>query len=148
MLIIRGLGAGTDHRYQPTISIVKHLFHDTLSYLQCCMMSTDDDACQKYMYYRPYRKGSNVKSGNNWAFCDPPFWTLDGTSYTFNGYGEYTYLAISNITSPPANFDSVHPSFLLMSQIRIVPLLLGNATFIESFVAQLANVTVSRLQGV
>ncbi|CAF5143656.1 unnamed protein product, partial [Rotaria sp. Silwood1] len=47
-------------------------------------------------YYRPSRRGSNTMDENGRMWEDPHFGTLDEASYTFNGYGEYVYLAISN----------------------------------------------------
>ena len=137
MLITRGIGAGTDNRYQPTISTVKHLFHDTLPYLQCCRMNTTNEMCDKYMYYRPPRRGSNTMGDTGRMWGDPHFGTLDGLSYTFNGYGEYTYLAISQMSSPPADFHIDNQSLIFMSQIRTFPLSpISNATVTEGFAAR------------
>jgi hypothetical protein len=151
MLITRGTGAGTDDRYGPSTSPVQHFFHDILPYLQCCMMSTNAEMCNKYMDYRPPRAGSNTMGENGRMWGDPHFGTLDGTSYTFNGYGEYTYLAISHNTSSPAAFDTINQSYTFMSQIRTIPLLSSNVTVTKGFAARSNNaeaesvsVTISR----
>ncbi|CAF3977564.1 unnamed protein product [Rotaria sp. Silwood2] len=153
MLITRGTGAGTDDRYHQTTSPVQHFFHDTLPYLQCCMMTTSDEACNSYMYYRPPRRGSNTMGDSGRMWGDPHFGTLDGTSYTFNGYGEYIYLAISNSTSPSAAFNASSQSYIFMSQIRTIPIMSNDATVTKSFAARSNNiesetvkVTVSRRQ--
>lgn len=120
-LITRGTGAGTDDRNSVFISPIKHLFGDTLSYFECCLMNGSNDMCNQYMIYRPPRRGSNTmgRTGRSWG--DPHFGTLDGFSYTFNGHGEYIYLAITNNTSPTNHFDE-NQSFLFMSQIRTIPI--------------------------
>ncbi|CAF1556505.1 unnamed protein product [Rotaria sp. Silwood1] len=153
MLITRGTGAGTDDRYQHTISPIEHFFYDTLPYLQCCIMTTNDEACNKYMYYRPPRKGSNTMGDTGRMWGDPHFGTLDGTSYTFNGYGEYIYLAISNNISLSTAFNASNQSYIFMSQIRTIPIPSINATVTKSFAARLNNnksetvkVTISRRQ--
>ena len=149
LIITRGTGAGTDNRYEPTMSPIKHFYEDTLPYLQCCVMSTNIDMCYKYMFFRPLRRGSNTRNENGGNWGDPHFGTLDGLSYTFNGYGEYTYLAISNAVLPSVASDSVNRSFVFMSQIRTVPLLPSNATVTKGFAARSAegesiSLTISR----
>jgi hypothetical protein len=153
MLITRGTGAGTDDRYAELISPVKHFFHDILPYLQCCMMSTNTEMCNKYMHYRPPRRGSNTMGETGRMWGDPHFGTLDGMLYTFNGYGEYTYLAITNNTSPSSAFDINNQSYIFISQIRTIPLPSGNATVTNGFAAQSnddeaksVSVTISRGQ--
>ncbi|CAF1120774.1 unnamed protein product [Adineta steineri] len=150
-LITRGTGAGTDDRYQPVSSPVQHFFDDTVPYLQCCMMSSSPDLCSTYMRYRPPRRGSNTMGENGGTWGDPHFTTLDGTSYTFNGYGEYTYLAISENISPPGEFNPLSQNFTFMSQIRTVPLPSNDVTVTKGFAArsnspesQLVSVIVSR----
>ncbi|CAF4000147.1 unnamed protein product [Rotaria sordida] len=140
MLITRGTGAGTDDRYHQIISPVQHFFHDTLPYLQCCMMNTSNEACNRYMYYRPPRRGSNTMGDSGRMWGDPHFGTLDGTPYTFNGYGEYIYLAISNSTSPSAAFNVSSQSYIFMSQIRTVPISSSNATVTKGFAARSNNI--------
>ncbi|CAF1284517.1 unnamed protein product [Rotaria sordida] len=150
-LITRGTGAGTDDRYRSFVLPVQHFFEDTLPYLQCCMISTDVEMRNIYMYYRPPRRGSNTmgQSGGTWG--DPHFITLDGTSYTFNGYGEYTYLAISNDQLPPGAFQSSNRAHVFMSQIRTMPLESNDVTVTRGFAArssdpesQPISITVSR----
>ena len=143
VIITRGTGAGTDNRYEPTLSPIKHFFYDTLPYLQCCMMSRNLDMCREYMFLRPPRRGSNTRDGNGGIWGDPHFGTMDAFSYTFNGYGEYTYLAISNATSSAAAFNHVNQSFPFMSQIRTIPLLSSNATVIRGFAAHVDNQSIS-----
>jgi hypothetical protein len=150
-LITRGRGAGTDDRYHPILSPVQHFFDDTLPYLQCCMMNTNVKMCDTYMDYRPPRRGSNPIGGNGGLWGDPHFTTLDGTSYMFNGYGEYTYLAISDDLFPPEAFDPISRSHIFMSQIRTIPLLSNDVTVTKGFAArssdpesQSISVTVSR----
>ena len=151
MLITRGTGAGTDDRYILLASPVKHIFYDTLSYFQCCLMNASLDMCNKYMDYRPPRRGSNTMGQTGRMWGDPHFGTLDGSSYTFNGHGEYTYLAISNNNSSPAAFDDNTQSHLFISQIRTIPLSTGNATVTRGFAArsnsqqgESVSVTISR----
>ncbi|CAF1204685.1 unnamed protein product [Rotaria sordida] len=139
-IITRGTGAGTDNRYQQTKFPVQHFFHDTVPYLQCCMMSTYTEACNKYMYYRPPRRGSNTMGSNGQMWGDPHFGTLDGTSYIFNGYGEYTYLAINNNTSPSNAFNASDQTYIFMSQIRTIPISFSNVTVTKGFAARSNNV--------
>ncbi|CAF5015570.1 unnamed protein product, partial [Rotaria sp. Silwood1] len=139
-IITRGTGAGTDNRYQQTKFPVQHFFHDFLPYLQCCMMSTYMEACDKYMYYRPPRRGSNTMGSNGQMWGDPHFGTLDGTSYTFNGYGEYIYLAINNDTSPSDAFNASNQSYIFMSQIRTIPISFNNVTVTKGFAARSNNI--------
>ena len=138
MLITRGTGAGTDDRYGRIISPVKHFFHDTLPYLQCCIMSTSAETCNTYLRYRPVRRGSNTMGETGRMWGDPHFGTLDGMSYTFNGYGEYTYLAIiiSSSTSPSPVFNINNQSYVFMSQIRTTPLSSDDATITKGFAAR------------
>ncbi|CAF3739978.1 unnamed protein product [Rotaria sp. Silwood1] len=150
-LITRGTGAGTDDRYRLASSPVQHFFDDTLPYLQCCMMDTHDDICNTYMRYRPPRRGSNTMGENGGTWGDPHFITLDGTSYMFNGYGEYTYLAISEDLSPPAAFNPFEQSYRFMSQIRTIPISSNDVTVTKGFAArssdpesQPISITVSR----
>ncbi|CAF1024932.1 unnamed protein product [Adineta steineri] len=78
--------------------------------------------------------------GGTWG--DPHFLTLDGTAYTFNGYGEYTYLAIPSQQSVSFNTNI---SFQFESQIRTTPLGSGvnSATAIKAFAAKIGSLKIS-----
>ena len=52
------------------------------------------------------------------TYGDPHFLILDGMSYTFNGYGEYTYLGIDNQFDPSADLNLGNRLCVFMSQIR------------------------------
>ncbi|CAF1275999.1 unnamed protein product [Adineta ricciae] len=146
-LIRRGSGAGSDDRYHSDKAFWKHQFHDVLPYIACCKSLSDPERCNLYFHYRPSRPGSDTMGQFGGTWGDPHFLTLDGTAYTFNGYGEYIYLAISEQQSTV--FDS-SSSFRFESQIRTTPIESGttNATAIKAFAAKIGlqniSVTVSR----
>ena len=151
IIITRGTGAGTDDRYRQATSPVRHFFYDTLPYLQCCLISTSVETCNTYMYYRPPRRGSNTMGENGLMWGDPHLSTLDGTTYTFNGYGEYIYLAISNESSPTDVFNMIDETYIFVSQIRTVPISSNGATVVKGFAARFydvndeaVSITVSR----
>ena len=96
-LITRGTGAGTDDRYHSGQAFWKHQLHDVLPYLACCKIQSDPEACNNYLNRRPPRRGSDTRGQFGGTWGDPHFTTLDGTSYTFNGYGEYTYLVCQGL---------------------------------------------------
>lgn len=91
-IITRGTGAGSDDRYHSDKTFWKHQFHDMITFLACCKLQSDPERCDKYLQHRPPRSGSDTMGQFGGTWGDPHFLTPDGTSYTFNGYGEYTYL--------------------------------------------------------
>lgn len=153
-LITSGLGAGTDDRYRPSTYPVLHFFEDTLPYLACCIFTSNEESCWSYFNYRPPRRGSNFRNSWGWGWGDPHFSTLDSSSYTFNGYGEYTYLAMTDSpTSLNTAFDPSSQYLVFEAQLRTTPItsLSANATSIRGLAAksnhlqaQRMSVTVSR----
>ena len=127
-MITRGSGAGTDDRYHSLRQPVLHFFSDVMPFLACCHLNSDNDTCNGYLNLRPPRRGTNT--GFIWAggWGDPHYTTLDGSSYTFNGYGEYVYLAVANTTISSAAFDPSVQSFSFMSQVRTTPRILTNGS--------------------
>ena len=158
-LITRGTGGGTDDRFQPAAYPILHFFQDTFPFYACCLGSSDAETCTRYFNLRPHRRGSN--SPNSWGgtWGDPHFITLDGSSYTFNGHGEYTYLAIANESVlVNTSFNPNIQSLIFNAQIRTAPLnsssgggSVNTATVIRGFaaksdhsLAQPMSITVSR----
>ncbi|CAF1231627.1 unnamed protein product [Rotaria sp. Silwood1] len=135
-LITRGTGAGTDDRHRPSSLPVAHFFDDTLPYLACCLLTANDESCTTYFNLRPLRRGSNSRSvwGGTWG--DPHYTTLDGSAFTFNGYGEYTYLAIASSAPAPDSFNSSSQNYSFIAQVRTTPVFYSNQT-----IATLATVT-------
>jgi hypothetical protein len=148
-LITTGTGAGSDDRYHSTYQTWKHFFGDVLPFIACCKVSQDPEMCDTYFRYRPPRRGSNTNPQTGGAWGDPHYQTLDGLAYTFNGYGEYTYLAIledDTVTSQEitAAFDSTL-NYMFMSQIRTVPLTeQGNKVTVTKAFAAKSNILGSQ----
>ena len=157
-LITRGTGGGTDDRYLPASFPVLHFFSDTLPFLSCCLLTSDEETCARYFTLRPHRRGSNSPNAWSGTWGDPHFTTLDGSAYTFNGYGEYTYLAIAN-SSVAVNtpFNPATQELIFEAQVRTAPLVTvsgaqaNSATVIRGVaarsndpLAQKMSITVSR----
>ena len=153
-LINRGLGAGTDDRYHPSTYPSEHYFNDELPYFACCLLSSNEEMCEQYFNRRPPRRGSNTRNTGGGTWGDPHYTTLDGSSYTFNGYGEYTYLAITDVATPlNTAFNPSIQTIIFDSQIRTttMPSLGTQATVIRGFAAssnttgaQKISVTISQ----
>ncbi|CAF1471729.1 unnamed protein product [Rotaria sp. Silwood1] len=141
-LITRGTGAGSDDRYHSGQTFWKHQFHDVITFLACCKFQSDPTKCDKYLERRPSRPGSNTMGQFGGAWGDPHFLTLDGTSYTFNGYGEYIYLVIPSKAS--IAFD-INSPLQFESQIRSTTLSanMTDVTAIKAFAARVDSMSIS-----
>jgi hypothetical protein len=111
-IITRGTGAGSDDRYHSGRYFWAHQVNDVLPFLACCKGQNNTEKCNSYSRYRPARPGSNTNGQFGGSWGDPHFLTLDGTPYTFNGHGEYTYL-VSLVVKRLSQMESmVFRSFL------------------------------------
>ncbi|XP_046850281.1 sushi domain-containing protein 2-like [Xenia sp. Carnegie-2017] len=97
-LVVGPPGGGTVDRYHAGSSryaTLKHLKHDIYPWYLCCKLSKN---CGLYYRRRPSVNGARYRPPQiATTFGDPHLVTLDGLSYTFNGYGEYTMLSIDVI---------------------------------------------------
>ncbi|CAF4002374.1 unnamed protein product, partial [Rotaria sp. Silwood1] len=86
-------------------------------------------------------RGSNTMGENGGTWGDPHFTTLDGTSYTFNGYGEYIYLVIPSKAS--IAFD-INSPLQFESQIRSTTLSanMTDVTAIKAFAARVDSMSI------
>uniref|UniRef100_A0ABM0M9L1 Protein mesh-like n=1 Tax=Saccoglossus kowalevskii TaxID=10224 RepID=A0ABM0M9L1_SACKO len=80
------------------VPYLSHFLEDLLPWRYCCLHTDFDDVkCGKFFARRPSHDCSGYEAPRpaTW-FGDPHLKTLDGLSYTFNGYGEFTLIDINN----------------------------------------------------
>ncbi|CAF1378140.1 unnamed protein product [Adineta ricciae] len=145
-LITHGTGAGTDDRYRPGSLPILHFFGDILPYIGCCLSNSNFENCETYFRLRPIRSGSNTRNPSGGAWGDPHFITLDGTAYTFNGYGEYTYLAVTDsaLSTQTLVFNSQVRTAPLNSTSNTVTVIRGFAAKSNHPDAKRMSITISR----
>jgi fibulin 1/2 len=92
-----GGSASPYHRFSR--NFLDQRLHDQLTvqpFKWCCLESNN---CHLYFERRPSIPSSfYLPPKLGWAFGDPHIQTLDGKSYTFNGYGEYILIKTKNET--------------------------------------------------
>nr|XP_006813857.1 PREDICTED: mucin-4-like [Saccoglossus kowalevskii] len=73
------------------------IYDDIFPRYYCCALSRDPYFCDLYAEKRPPGDcGGYIPPIWGWMIGDPHFTTLDGVSYTFNGFGEYTLATVDN----------------------------------------------------
>jgi len=76
----------------PRTSVEDHFWVDTIPYLFTCHCGTER-SCDRYYEKRPSIPSTHFPpSGVGGGGGDPHFTTIDGTTYTFNPIGEFTYV--------------------------------------------------------
>ncbi|XP_070554203.1 protein mesh-like [Ptychodera flava] len=104
-------GAGPSHRshhdgvypYKSVgkIPYLSHFNDDIRPWIRCCVYTNFDETHCREIYFarRPSNNCGNYSAPKpGIMFGDPHIITLDGHQYTFNGFGEFTMLDISNRT--------------------------------------------------
>jgi len=76
---------------------------DKMPYLLCCKWPTNKDQCiDHFLRKRPTPDCKDFQPpGHGAAFGDPHFRTFDGTTYTFNGHGEFWFVKIDSEENIP-----------------------------------------------
>ncbi|XP_033100056.1 protein mesh-like isoform X2 [Anneissia japonica] len=85
--------AMTPHGVAGQVPYLSHFAADILPFRYCCYYSNHVEDCEHFKERRPSDDCTSyvpppIGGGNG----DPHIRTLDGTSYTFNGHGEYTFI--------------------------------------------------------
>ncbi|XP_030834995.1 sushi domain-containing protein 2-like [Strongylocentrotus purpuratus] len=104
--IVDSLGGGFNHRYHhggvtpygapKKVPYMSHYFVDILPWTYCCTYGGPDE-CTNFARRRPSQTCNNyVPPALALGSGDPHISTLDSTTYTFNGHGEFTLLNALN----------------------------------------------------
>jgi hypothetical protein len=84
--------------FEKSLSMFGHFFSDFLSYWSCCRsLLISEKMCKAYYEYRPAGRCEQMEVESIEKHGNPHFVTLNGTSYTFRGQGEYTLLSLPKI---------------------------------------------------
>lgn len=89
--------------FEKSLSMFGHFFSDFLSYWSCCRSLLISEAmCKAYYNYRPAGRCEHMENESIDKHGNPHFVTLNGSSYTFRGQGEYILLALPKIHAQQA----------------------------------------------
>ncbi|XP_033100069.1 sushi domain-containing protein 2-like [Anneissia japonica] len=111
-----GAGAGT-------VPYLSHFAADILPFRYCCYYSHHRETCEHFKDRRPSKDCTTyVPPPIGGGYGDPHIRTLDGTSYTFNGHGEYTFI------------EALDKQFVM--QCRMEPITGRNASRITAMAAK------------
>ncbi|KAK1159962.1 sushi domain-containing protein 2-like isoform X1 [Acipenser oxyrinchus oxyrinchus] len=98
------------YRKPPRVPGVSHWLYDVITFYYCCLWS---DNCHYYFTHRPSSDCRTYRPPRvGVVFGDPHFITLDGSTYTFNGKGEYyllntTYKALTvQVRTEPVSLEN------------------------------------------
>jgi hypothetical protein len=84
--------------FEKGLSMFGHFFSDFLSYWSCCRSLLISEAmCKAYYDYRPAGRCEHMENESIEKHGNPSFVTLNGSSYTFQGIGEYTLLSLPKL---------------------------------------------------